>query len=80
MTKYLATYFANKNIRVNALSPAGVYNNHPDEFVQKLTHNIPMQRMANVDEYKGAVVFLCSDASSYMTGANIIIDGGKSIW
>jgi len=80
MTKYLATYFANKNIRVNALSPAGVYNNHPDEFVQKLTHNIPMQRMANIDEYKGAVVFLCSDASSYMTGANIIIDGGKSIW
>lgn len=80
MTKYLAAYFANKNIRVNSISPSGVFNNHPEEFVKKLSNLIPMGRMANIDEYKGAIVFLCSDASSYMTGENIIIDGGKTIW
>jgi len=80
MTKYLAVYFAQKNIRVNCLSPTGVYNNHPEEFVKKLSNIIPMGRMANIDEYKGAVVFLCSDASSYMTGENMVIDGGKTVW
>lgn len=80
MTKYLAVYFAKKNIRVNALSPTGVFNNHPADFVKKLSNIIPMGRMANIDEYKGAIVFMCSDASSYMTGENIIIDGGKTIW
>lgn len=79
MTKYLAVYFAKKNIRVNCLSPTGVYNNHPEEFVQKLSQLIPIGRMASIDEYKGAIVFLCSDASSYMTGENMIIDGGKTI-
>mgnify|MGYP003126609219 CR=1 FL=1 len=80
MTKYLATYFADKNIRVNSLSPAGIFNGQPDEFVDKLTNLVPMGRMANVDEYKGAVVFLCSDASSYMTGSNLIVDGGRTSW
>lgn len=80
MTKYLAVYFANKNIRVNCLSPTGVYNNHPEDFVKKLSNIIPMGRMANIDEYKGAIIFLCSDASSYMTGENLIIDGGKTVW
>jgi len=80
MTKYLATYFADKNIRVNSLCPAGVYDNHPEEFVKRFTNLIPMGRMANVDEYKGAIVFLCSDASSYMTGSNLIIDGGRTSW
>jgi len=80
MTKYLATYFAKDNIRVNCLSPTGVYNDHPDEFVQKLSNIIPMGRMAHIDEYKGAIVFMCSDASSYMTGTNLIIDGGKTVW
>ena len=80
MTKYLAVYFANKNIRVNCLSPTGVFNNHPEEFVKKLSGIIPMGRMAHIDEYKGAVVFLCSDASSYMTGENMVIDGGKTVW
>ncbi len=80
MTKYLGVYFAQKNIRINALSPTGVYNNHPEEFVKKLSNIIPMGRMANIDEYKGAIVFLCSDASSYMTGENIVIDGGKTVW
>jgi len=80
MTKYLAVYFANKNIRVNCLSPTGVFNNHPDEFVEKLSNIIPMGRMAHIDEYKGAIAFLCSDASSYMTGENVVIDGGKTVW
>jgi NAD(P)-dependent dehydrogenase (short-subunit alcohol dehydrogenase family) len=80
MTKYLAVYFAEKGIRVNCLSPAGVYNDHPEEFVQRISSVIPMARMANVDEYKGAIMFLASDASSYMTGANLIIDGGRTVW
>ena len=80
MTKYLGVYFAQKNIRVNSLSPTAVYNDHPEDFVKKLTNLIPMGRMSNIDEYKGAIVFLCSDASSYMTGENLIIDGGKSVW
>jgi NAD(P)-dependent dehydrogenase (short-subunit alcohol dehydrogenase family) len=80
MTKYLGVYFAKKNIRVNALSPTGVYHNHPEDFVRRLSNIIPMGRMADIDEYKGAIVFLCSDASSYMTGENLVIDGGKSVW
>ena len=80
MTKYMAVYFADKNIRVNCLSPTGVFNNHSEDFVEKLSNIIPMNRMAHIDEYKGAIAFLCSDASSYMTGENMIIDGGKSVW
>ncbi len=80
MTKYLSVYFAQQGIRVNCLSPTGVFNNHPDAFVKKLSNIIPMGRMADIDEYKGAVVFLCSDASTYMTGENVVIDGGKTVW
>ena len=80
MTKYLAVYFADKNIRVNCLSPTGVFNDHPEDFVEKLSNIIPMGRMAHIDEYKGAIAFLCSEASSYMTGENMIIDGGKTVW
>lgn len=79
MTKYLAVYFAKNNIRVNCLSPTGVYNNHPEDFVTKLSNIIPIGRMADIDEYKGAIAFMCSDASSYMTGHNLIIDGGKTV-
>lgn len=80
LTKYLATYWANKNVRVNALSPGGIYTNQPEEFVDRLTNLIPMGRMAKHDEYKAAILFLVSDASSYMTGANLIIDGGRTCW
>jgi len=80
LTKYLSTYFGDKNIRVNAISPGGVYTNQSDDFVKRLSKLIPMGRMANQDEYKGAIVFLCSDASSYMNGHNLILDGGRTVW
>ena len=80
LTKYLSTYWADKNVRVNAISPGGVYTNQPEEFVKKLTKLIPMGHMANVNEYKAAVIFMCSDASSYMTGQNVSIDGGRTVW
>ncbi len=79
LTKYTAAYYADKNIRCNAISPGGIYNNQNKKFVNKLRKLIPMSRMANKDEYKAAIQFLCSDASSYMTGQNLIIDGGRSI-
>ena len=79
-TKYLATYWASQNVRVNALVPGGVFAGQPDDFVARLTNLIPMGRMAKRDEYRAAVVFLCSDASSYMTGSNLIVDGGRTCW
>ncbi|MFA7707426.1 MAG: SDR family oxidoreductase [Candidatus Pacearchaeota archaeon] len=80
LTRYLATYWAKKNIRVNAICPGGVFNNQDNEFLQKLYPLIPMQRMADKDEYKSAILFLISDASSYMTGSVISIDGGRTCW
>lgn len=79
LTKYLATYWNNKNIRCNALSPGGVYQNQNDEFHQKIKELIPLHRMANKEEYRSSIQFLCSDASSYMNGHNLIIDGGRTI-
>ena len=79
LTRYLSTYWTAHNIRVNAISPGGVFAGQPDEFTQKLHQLIPMGRMAHRDEYQGAVLFLCSDASSYMTGQNLIVDGGRSV-
>lgn len=80
LSRYLATYWAERGVRSNALSPGGVYVNQDEAFVTRLTHLIPLGRMATPDEYRAAVQFLCSDASRYMTGQNIIIDGGRSAW
>lgn len=79
MTKYFATYYA-PHIRVNALSPGGVYTSQPESFVSKISKLIPLGRMAKETEYQGAILFLCSDASSYMTGQNLVVDGGRSCW
>ncbi len=80
LTRYIATYWNTKNVRCNALSPGGVENNQKKEFKEKLKSLIPLGRMARKNEYRGAIQFLCSDASKYMNGQNIIIDGGRSVW
>jgi NAD(P)-dependent dehydrogenase (short-subunit alcohol dehydrogenase family) len=80
LTRYSATYWAKYNVRVNAICPGGVQTDQPPDFLEKLTYRIPMGRMARIDEYKGAILFLISDASSYMTGAVISIDGGRTCW
>lgn len=80
LTKYLATYWAESGVRVNAISPGGVENRQDPGFIRRLAQLIPMGRMARPDEYQAAIVFLVSDASSYMTGANLSIDGGRTTW
>ena len=79
LTRYLATYWADQGVRSNALSPGGVFDRQTQEFVFRLSQLIPLGRMARRDEYRGAIQFLCSEASSYMNGQNIVIDGGRSV-
>lgn len=80
LTRYLATYWADQGVRCNALSPGGVFNGQSDEFVLRLCKLIPLGRMASREDYRAAVQFLCSDASSYMNGQNVVMDGGRSAW
>lgn len=79
MTKYLASYWGSKGIRVNTLCPASLYNGQDEEFVNKISQLIPMGRMSNPDEYVCTVLYMISDASSYMTGSMVVLDGGRTI-
>lgn len=80
LTKYLATYWAKDGIRVNTLSPTGIYNGQPEEFVEKFSNLVPMGRMSKPEEYPATVLYMLSSASSFMTGATVVLDGGRTIW
>ena len=80
LTKYVATYWSLKGVRCNALSPGGVLTDQDNEFIKKLNRLIPLGRMASKDEYRSTVQYLCSEASSYVNGQNIVVDGGRTIW
>ena len=80
LTKYTSTYWAKDGVRCNALCPGGIENGQDEEFITKLTNLIPMGRMATKEEYQSAVLYLISDASAYMTGSTVIVDGGRTCW
>jgi NAD(P)-dependent dehydrogenase (short-subunit alcohol dehydrogenase family) len=79
LTKYTATYWANKNVRCNAIAPGGILNGQPKDFIKKISKLIPLGRLANKNEYEASVLYLVSDASSYMNGATLVVDGGRTV-
>ena len=81
LTRYLSTYWAEKNVRCNALCPGGIYNDQlSEEFLDRIHQRIPLKRMADVNDYKSTIVFMISDSSSYLNGAVISVDGGRTAW
>ena len=80
LTKYLATYWADKNVRCNAICPGGIENDQPEGFLREVKFRIPLGRMASSDEYQSTIVWMLSDASSYLNGAIVPIDGGRTSW
>jgi NAD(P)-dependent dehydrogenase (short-subunit alcohol dehydrogenase family) len=80
LTLYLATYWATAGVRVNTITLGGVENAQPSEFLRRAVSRIPMARMAQPHDFQGALVYLCSDAAAFVTGANLVVDGGKTIW
>jgi NAD(P)-dependent dehydrogenase (short-subunit alcohol dehydrogenase family) len=80
LTIYLATYWAHDGVRVNTITLGGVENGQPAGFLERATARIPMGRMAQPHDFQGALVYLCSDAAAFVTGANLVVDGGKTIW
>ncbi len=80
LTRYTATYWAQSGVRCNAVCPAGIENGQEQEFMSKLLNLVPMERMAAKDEYQGTVLYMISDASRYMTGTTVIVDGGRTCW
>ena len=80
LTKYVSTYWADKNVRCNSICPGGVFNNQPEDFLNKVSKLIPLGRMAEKEELNGIIIYLLSDASSYVNGSIINIDGGRTVW
>ena len=80
LTKYLATYWTDKNVRCNAMCPGGIKNNQSEEFLNRVKSRIPMNRLAESDEYQSTLLWMLSDASSYLNGSIISVDGGRSVW
>lgn len=80
LTRYLATYWAEKKVRCNAMCPGGIENDQPNDFVKEVSSRIPMNRLAKADEYQGTLLWMLSDASSYLNGAIVPVEGGRTTW